>query len=676
MIMVTVFVWSPLSSLWQHGLHRTISREHWVSIAILVIILSLGLGGVVAGPYVPGELWNRLITLLAAFIGGPSAGAAVGTALSWVIGLHGVTPLGGAGLYAISGLLAGLFAPRGKFGISVGFVTGHLLLSIQTADPSDIVRSFMHGFVALAIFSLLPNGWLRFMERALPGSRAREQYTTIREERLKSMIAQRFIDMSRLFSTMSLAFRTHGDAAKHTSAVGYGKKQQGANQTQVNEIVKQVTEELCVHCPGYKTCWQEHVSDTYRSVVRFMAYGEQDGILKENMMPHSLRKRCFRPAQIRHALVRAMAMAEEREHWRTKWTAQNELVGRQLGEVASFVDELAHDVHIDIGRADEMQVVLLGKLQDAAYAVERVAVRALGDEAKRFEVTVTQRVTKEKRGWEHDIQAIVSKAINKPFYIRHEEEHAGSGLRRIVLAQQPVFSVEHAEIVQPKHPDGVSGDSVLSATLADGRIVYMVSDGMGHGPTAASVSRAAITVFRSLLEAGFTLRRAVRSVNAFLLARDGGEMFASLDIVVIDRFTGIAQFLKVGSPASYIKRHSHIDIVRCGDAPVGAIADIDVRVQQRQLYPGDTIVVATDGVFDSVQSVTDKEAWFSRILSHQPTTKAQLFARNFVQRVAKKTDGAWSDDATVVVIQLYTVEGARKRRASGPDIADVHAVAR
>ncbi len=57
-----------------------------------------------------------------------------------------------------------------------------------------------------------------------------------------------------------------------------------------------------------------------------------------------------------------------------------------------------------------------------------------------------------------------------------------------------------------------------------------------------------------LLEAGFDDEFAVKTANLILLLRSPGESFATLDVATLDMVTGEVQFIKAGSPASFIKR--------------------------------------------------------------------------------------------------------------------------
>ena len=59
------------------------------------------------------------------------------------------------------------------------------------------------------------------------------------------------------------------------------------------------------------------------------------------------------------------------------------------------------------------------------------------------------------------------------------------------------------------------------------------------------------------MEAGFDVDLAIKTVNAILMA-DSGEMFATVDLAVIERKTGRAQIFKMGR-----LRHLSSTAIRC-----------------------------------------------------------------------------------------------------------------
>ena len=639
LVTTSTVIWGPLALLWGSEGRSHFSREEWVGIALFCVMLSLGLAGLQSGPIVPSELWNRLVTLVGASIGGATAGAAVGTAMGWIMGMHGSVPFGGTGVYALAGLLAGLFSFRGKLMVGAGFLLGHLLLSVQIASPAEIVYSLLHALLAVALLVVVPGGWLRALERALPGSRARERFVQVREERLRQAVSDRLAKMGSLLAEMGRIFAVAGAARDEEAGPG----------GDTASVVRGLTVRLCSRCPGYRKCWDEHLYQTYKEVLDFIQLGRIRGELRDADMPLPLRQRCLKPGHLTQTLHAMLVEREERLRWHARLEGQINVVPAQLQGVASLLEGLADQVRVEIGRSDEVQVILADALREMRIPADVVEVQCRGTEG-RFEVLIERPAPCDRIGiWREQVTRVVTRALGAEYVVWQEvcDQDGRCSLRYV---PRPPFCLDHASVSIPKE-EGVSGDAFHAVDLVDGRVAVMLSDGMGSGAQAALQSETAVSLLATLLETGFDLRSAVRSVNSLLLMRSTEETFATLDAVVIDQFTGRAAFLKVGSAPSFLLRGREVEVIRSDTLPVGIVQQVDVVVEERQLEPGDVIVLVTDGLLDSVARGADQEEWLAGVLRRVGERPALRVLDAVVGEAEHETGGRWDDDATVAVIR-------------------------
>lgn len=97
------------------------------------------------------------------------------------------------------------------------------------------------------------------------------------------------------------------------------------------------------------------------------------------------------------------------------------------------------------------------------------------------------------------------------------------------------------------------GDAFESFQDSSGRLVAVLSDGMGSGGRAAVDGAMAAGLTSHLMQAGFGPDSVLRMVNAALMVKSGDESLATLDIASINLFTGRLESLKgrgVGFPAA------------------------------------------------------------------------------------------------------------------------------
>ena len=101
-----------------------------------------------------------------------------------------------------------------------------------------------------------------------------------------------------------------------------------------------------------------------------------------------------------------------------------------------------------------------------------------------------------------------------------------------------------------------SGDSVLTCNLPDGRLAVILSDGMGKGSRAQQESQVVVKELRKLLKRGIQPSRAIKIVNKRLIGSD--ELFATVDLTIIDKCTGVASLYKLGAATSFLLRDKKV----------------------------------------------------------------------------------------------------------------------
>ena len=107
---------------------------------------------------------------------------------------------------------------------------------------------------------------------------------------------------------------------------------------------------------------------------------------------------------------------------------------------------------------------------------------------------------------------------------------------------------------------------------------------------------------------------AIKSVNSILLLRSPEEIYATVDMALIDQYTAETTFMKIGSTPSFIKRGQEVILVSASNLPIGIIQEIEVDLVTIQLQPGDIVIMMTDGIYDAPGYAVNKELWMKRII--------------------------------------------------------------
>ncbi len=166
---------------------------------------------------------------------------------------------------------------------------------------------------------------------------------------------------------------------------------------------------------------------------------------------------------------------------------------------------------------------------------------------------------------------------------------------KISWHQNSKFSVSYG-ISSKKGSCNVSGDNSSIVKDMFGNIIFFISDGMGSGERAAIESKMLIKLLSDMIKAGFPLLNAVKYANNIHLAKSSDEVFATLDIVSVNIFTGIADFYKFGAAPSILIKENNFKIVEGFSTPIGILPEITPYKTSVKLNNRDFVVMITDGV--------------------------------------------------------------------------------
>ena len=125
-------------------------------------------------------------------------------------------------------------------------------------------------------------------------------------------------------------------------------------------------------------------------------------------------------------------------------------------------------------------------------------------------------------------------------------------------------------------------------------LTAVLSDGMGSGDKACKDSELIIDFMEKFLEAGFAKETAVQMINGALIAGGENQNMSTLDMCQLDLYTGICEFIKIGSAPSYVKRENLVEQLSARNFPLGVFYEIDMETVRRRLMDGDYIIMLSD----------------------------------------------------------------------------------
>ena len=175
---------------------------------------------------------------------------------------------------------------------------------------------------------------------------------------------------------------------------------------------------------------------------------------------------------------------------------------------------------------------------------------------------------------------------------------------------------------------------------------------MGSGRSAQEISSLTARLFAEFFCSGIDKKSAVNMINSALALNEDRERFSSEDILEIDLVTGEAEFIKIGSAQSFIKKEREIEEVSSSALPIGILENIKVVPQKYTLAQNDMIIMVSDGIGEASSGVMKNE-WIKKLFLLGGTSDEELATRLLE---GAKSRAAYRDDMTSVVVRIKAKE--------------------
>jgi len=204
----------------------------------------------------------------------------------------------------------------------------------------------------------------------------------------------------------------------------------------------------------------------------------------------------------------------------------------------------------------------------------------------------------------------------------------------------------------------VGGDFFDVFILDDETLGVMIGDVVGKGIPAALYMAQTRVLIRGEAHQSSSPETVLRRVNSALRVLNSGDMFVTVLFGRLQHATRTLTTARAGHEYPLVWAADGTELVgaRAVGQPLGLLPDPVLDVQARTLLPGDTLVLYTDGVTDTVNpagAFFDVDRLHEAVRSATATT-AQEMCDHIVQRVATFQGTAQQlDDITVVVVQAY-----------------------
>ena len=172
----------------------------------------------------------------------------------------------------------------------------------------------------------------------------------------------------------------------------------------------------------------------------------------------------------------------------------------------------------------------------------------------------------------------------------------------------------------------------------------------GLGPEARKSSQIVISMLKRLLNSGFDKETSIDMINSSLL-NISEDVFATLDIAIVDLYRGNIEFIKNGACPTYIKTNKKIQIIKSYTLPTGTLKDVSTDVFDKDIENNDIILMCSDGVLDANVEYKNKELWLKYMLEDVEVLNPQKIADIVLNEAIDNNYGKIKDDMSIIAFK-------------------------
>lgn len=610
------------------------NNEEMLSMIVLGSLLAFGM------PFQRNSIFSLeicVLSFLLLFVGyryGAGAGSLTG-AISGLFYIGTEEKITMLGILVLLGVGVGAFRELGRLVSTATFVAIFFICGVYFEGDLLLMGSVRAVGVSALLFLVLPR---RYSQKVEPFGLEGE-YAGATRTQMEQQIKRRLERFSEPFFSLARTFE---------------KMAKGPVQMQEQDMkyaLQQVGDTLCAGCEKENRCLGFTRHEKYGTAGAILCAARENGWLREEDFPMDFSKKCDYLPEYVYQTNQTIRLLHNNLIWKNKLAESRGAIAEQLRDVGFLFRELAREIGseetFDLQKERELRTVLkrnqilvkkIEKMENNRH-IQEIRIWA----KSKPQVCVTTR----------ELAKCVSQILGKEYVSAPMNRNVlGKSYESILLVEKPVFRGITGVARCTKEGEELCGDNYSFLNLDSGELVMCLSDGMGSGADACVESTSVVELMENFLEAGVGERTALHLINSVLLLQGEEQKLSTLDMVVINLYTGLCDFVKMGASTAFIKRNNGVETISSNTLPLGVFEAVEYQDVSRKLYQGDFIILMSDGVLDTAP-VEDKEAYFVECIEAMDSQNANELANRILELAMVNSGGRIEDDMTVLVTGVW-----------------------
>ncbi len=606
---------------------RNLSSFNQQELSCLVMsgcILLLALNGLSLGNYSLGRALAVVIILLCAKYGGVAGGSIGGISTGVVFSLSSVSYSFLCGGFGFGGLMAGLFSVTSKAGTAMAFLMSDIIMSFSTGNPDIIFPLAVEGLFGAGIFMLIPKSAGNYVGALFAPTDDINSGIALKEN-----VIMRLNFTSKALKDVSSCVTRVSDKMKDMCVDSFPG------------VYKNAKETICSNCGMRVFCWEKEKGITEDDFGRLTDTLKRNHHITSEDIEALFIKKCCRRNELAKAInTYYHSYLMSLESMRRISSIRSGLAG-QFGGLSEILTDMANEFsETDVCDLDSSEKIshmlrqhsLLPVLCNCRICDSQMTVE--------IELSDRSRGSIKKSVLKREVERCCGRSFLQPVITIAQDRV------RIVLNERPLFETEVGSYQHIANNGRLCGDTITSFNDSKGNFVAIVSDGMGTGGRAAVDSMMAVTLMEKLVKSGLSFDCALNMTNSALMVKSEEESLATIDVSVINLFTGKADILKAGAPFTYIKRRGKVIRKEIPSIPAGILNEVYFTKERTSLSGEDMIVMLSDG------AIMGDDKWLLSLIKSWNKGSCQDLAQAVVEEAMRQNEGLKDDDITVLAVKL------------------------
>lgn len=532
------------------------------------------------------------------------------------------------GVFALFGLTICIFRTKNKYITCVALLAVECLCGFyfNFYTQFDVV-SLIPVFVALLIFVIFPTKILDMYSNRFNDNLASLTQSSV-INRNREMLYKRLVELSDVFAEMNKVFRgmISGEVA---------------NMSAKKLVFNEIKISICKDCPNKAKCYR--LVDVQGYILQMIDIGFEKGKVNILDVPTPFAGKCDKLNSLVSNINDLIGQYKNYAGLINNIDASKVMLAEQLFGVSKIMQDLSLEVKNDVNFEKGKEKKIIDELTYNNVICSDALVFEDYDNIK----SVTLAVRKDD-SQKASISRVVSKICNCKMDVVSEESSSRAGWQVLSLKSSPKYDCIFGIATKTKTGSLASGDCYSIIKISDSKYLFALCDGMGSGQKAQDTSSTAIELLENFYKAGFDKEIIISSLNK-LLSMCNDENFSALDLCVIDVREGVGDFIKMGATQSFVKHKDTTQIIEIGALPLGIVQNAETKSKEIYFSSGDKVVLMTDGVSDSFDSIQK----FGDFVNNISTNNPQEYADIILNKALENNKKIAKDDMSVIVAKIF-----------------------